>query len=175
MCFHLVGIQKLVVEMDALYIRGMLNNPNIQPNATINCWIAAILLFDFKLVHILAEKHHGPDGLSRREPADDEVDEDDNPKDWIDRTLALGIWVVSWLDSATSDHSTAIWTLEAQDAPPPRCSACLRAKANADHCDHEVDSYNHSSQPPQGHAADNLLPFADDSNDLDNNSPRQQQ
>jgi hypothetical protein len=36
MCFHLVGVHKLVVEMDALYIHGMLNNPNIQPNATIN-------------------------------------------------------------------------------------------------------------------------------------------
>jgi hypothetical protein len=119
MCFHLVSIQNLVVEMDALYIRSMLNNPDIQPNATINRWITAILLFDFKLVHIPAEKHHSPDGLSWREPADNEVDEDDDPEDWIDWTLALGIWVVSWLDSATTDHSTAVWTLDAPDAPPP--------------------------------------------------------
>jgi hypothetical protein len=54
--------------------------------------------------------------------------------------------------------------------PPPRRSAHLRAKANADHCDHEVDSYNHSGQPPQGHATNNLLPSADDTNDLDNNN-----
>ena len=51
--------------MDAQYVRGMLKNPDIQPNATINQWIAAILLFDFNLVHMPAAKHHGPDGLSR--------------------------------------------------------------------------------------------------------------
>jgi hypothetical protein len=33
----------------------MLNNPDIQPNATINRWIAGILLFDFKLVHVPAD------------------------------------------------------------------------------------------------------------------------
>jgi hypothetical protein len=43
----------------------MLNNPDIQPNATINRWIAGILLFDFKLVHVPGATH-GPDGLSRR-------------------------------------------------------------------------------------------------------------
>jgi len=42
---------------------GMLKNPDIQPNATINQWIAAILLFDFNLVHMPAAKHHRPDGL----------------------------------------------------------------------------------------------------------------
>jgi len=45
----------------------MLKNPDVQPNAALNGWIAAIILFDFKLVHVLAEKHQGPDGLSRRE------------------------------------------------------------------------------------------------------------
>jgi hypothetical protein len=170
MCFHLVGVRKLVVEMDALYIRGMLNNPDVQPNATINRWIAAILLFDFKLVHIPAEKHHGPDSLSWREPADDEVDEDDNPKDWINWTLALGIWVVSWLDSATTDNSTTVWTLDVPDAPPPRRSACLRSKANADNHNSNADGYDNSSQPLQEHAADNLLPLADDTNDRDNNN-----
>ncbi len=64
---YLVGINNLVVEVDASYIKGMLSNPNIQPNAAINRWIAAILLFDFKLVHVPTDKHKGPDGLSRRE------------------------------------------------------------------------------------------------------------
>ena len=54
----IIGVRNLTVEVDAKYIKGMLNNPNIQPNATINRWIAGILLFDFKLVHV-------PDGLSR--------------------------------------------------------------------------------------------------------------
>jgi hypothetical protein len=64
MCFHLISIRKLVVEIDALYIHGMLNNPDVQPNTTINRWIAAILLFNFKLIHIPAEKHYRLDGLS---------------------------------------------------------------------------------------------------------------
>jgi hypothetical protein len=95
MHFHLVGIHKLIVEMDALYIHGMLNNPDLQPNMTINWWIAAILLFNFKLVHIPVEKHHGPDGLSRCELAEGEDNDKDDPEDWINHTLALGIWVVS--------------------------------------------------------------------------------
>lgn len=45
----IVGVRNLVVEVDAKYIKGMINNPNIQPNAAINRWIAAILLFDFQL------------------------------------------------------------------------------------------------------------------------------
>jgi hypothetical protein len=69
--------------MDVHFIHGMLNNPNIQPNVTINRWITTILPFDFKLVHILANKHQGPDSLLRHEPADGEEDEDDNPKAWI--------------------------------------------------------------------------------------------
>ena len=92
---HLVGIRNLVIEMDAKFVKGMLSNPDIQPNATINRWIAAILLFDFKLVHTPAEKHHGPDGLSRCEPAEGEEEEDD-PEEWIDQALALGLWLSSW-------------------------------------------------------------------------------
>jgi len=61
---HVVGVTNLIVEMDAQYIKGMLSNPDVQPNAAINCWIATILLFDFKLVHVPAEKHLGTDGLS---------------------------------------------------------------------------------------------------------------
>ena len=95
---YLIGIRNLVVEMDAKFVKGMLNNPDIQPNATINRWIAAILLFDFKLTHIPADKHHGPDGLSRRAPAEGE-DEDGDPEDWIDQALSLGLWVSSWINA----------------------------------------------------------------------------
>ena len=45
-------VTNLVVEMDAKYIKGMINNPDLQPNATINRWIAGILLFHFKIHHI---------------------------------------------------------------------------------------------------------------------------
>ena len=94
---HLISVRNLVVEVDASYIKGMLSNPDIQPNAAINRWIAAIQLFNFKLVHVPADKHKGPDGLSRHEPVLGE-DEDDDPDDWIDSALSLSTWVVSWLD-----------------------------------------------------------------------------
>jgi len=95
---HLIGVRNLIVEVDTSYIKGMLSNPDIQPNAAINRWIAAIQLFNFKLVHVPADKHKGPDGLSRRKPVLGE-DEDDDPDDWIDSALSLSTWVVSWLDS----------------------------------------------------------------------------
>jgi len=103
---YLISIHNLVVEVDASYIKGMLCNPDIQPNAVVNHWIATILLFNFKLIHIPADKHHGPDGLSRHEPAPGE-DEEDNPKDWVDQVLSLSIWVVSWLDACSANSSRA--------------------------------------------------------------------
>ena len=30
---HIIGVKNLVVEVDAKYIKGMINNPDIQPNA----------------------------------------------------------------------------------------------------------------------------------------------
>jgi hypothetical protein len=78
--------------MDAQFIKGMLSNPDVQPNAAMNRWIAAIRLFDFKLVHVPAERHLGPDGLSRREPIPGEDDDEGDPEEWVDEVLALGIW-----------------------------------------------------------------------------------
>ena len=49
------GVTNLVVEMDAKYVKGMINNPDLQPNATINRWITGILLFHFELCHISAD------------------------------------------------------------------------------------------------------------------------
>ena len=84
---YLIGVRNLIVEVDASYIRGMLSNPDIQPNAAVNRWIAAILMFDFKLVHVPASKHKGPDSLSRREPAPGEGEHND-PEDWVDSALS---------------------------------------------------------------------------------------
>ena len=64
--YLLIGCRKLVVETDAKYIHGMLNHPEMGPNATINRWIEKILMFHFELRHI-AGKTFGLDGLSRRE------------------------------------------------------------------------------------------------------------
>jgi hypothetical protein len=69
----------------------MLNNPDMQLNAAMNCWIAAILLFDFKLIHVLADKHQGPNGLSRREPIPGEDHDNSDLEEWVDEILSLGI------------------------------------------------------------------------------------
>jgi hypothetical protein len=85
-----------MVKMDTQFIKGMLSNPDIQPNATINWWIAAILLFNFKLVHIPAVKHYRPNGLSYCKPVEGEEEKVD-PEEWIDKVLSLRIWVLTWL------------------------------------------------------------------------------
>jgi len=84
---YLIGVRNLVIEVDARYIKGMLRNPDIAPNATMNRWIMAISLFHFTLVHV-PSSNHGPDGLSRRLPQedDDPQDQDDDEfEDWVDR------------------------------------------------------------------------------------------
>ncbi len=64
----------------------MINNPDMNPSAVINRWVAGILLFDFKLVHIPGVKH-GVDGLSRRRPQPgDEPAQGDDP-DWVDKNV----------------------------------------------------------------------------------------
>ena len=94
----IIGIRNLTVEVDAKYIKGMINNPDIQPNASMNRWIAAILLFDFKLKHVPGSKHVGPDGLSwrRRSPDDEEVDETpEEIEDWLDDVVSCGVWIAN--------------------------------------------------------------------------------
>lgn len=81
---HIIRVRNFVVEVDAKYIKGMINNPDIQPNATINRWIAGILLFNFKLVHVPGTGHAGPDGLSRRERAEADEDTSKDYEEWID-------------------------------------------------------------------------------------------
>jgi RNase H-like domain found in reverse transcriptase len=108
LCLYLVGVCNLVVEMDAAFIRGMLNNPDCQPNTMINRWITAIHLFDFKLMHVPMQKHHGPDGLSRRMPAEGEEAKENDPEKWIDNMLSLGVWASTWLDSLTLQLSNPL-------------------------------------------------------------------
>jgi len=62
---YIIGVRNLQVKVDAKYIKGMLNEPDLQPNAAINRWIQGILMFDFALVHVPANHHKGPDALSR--------------------------------------------------------------------------------------------------------------
>ena len=54
---YLVRVPKLIVEVDASSIKGMINNPDVQPKVPINRWISRILMFDFDLVHVPGQKH----------------------------------------------------------------------------------------------------------------------
>jgi len=78
----IIGVKNLVVEVDAKYIKGMINNPDIQPNATINHWILAILLFDFRLCHVSGHTY-SPDGLSQQPSAPEDPRDNDDYEDWI--------------------------------------------------------------------------------------------
>lgn len=94
---HIIGVINLVVEVDAKYIKGMLNNPDIQPHNAINRWIEGILLFDFTLRHVPGKEHSGPDGLSRRrrgEDNDEEEDSSDEDEDkGRDEVVSCGFWL----------------------------------------------------------------------------------
>ena len=70
--YWLLGCRKLVVETDAMYIKGMLSNPGMGPNATVNRWIEEIIMFHFTLKHVQGLTF-AADGLSRRrrQPGDD--------------------------------------------------------------------------------------------------------
>lgn len=46
---YLIGVRKLKVKVDAQYIKGMMNDPDLQPHASIDRCIQGILLFDFEL------------------------------------------------------------------------------------------------------------------------------
>jgi hypothetical protein len=85
---YIIGVKKLIVEVDAKYIKGMLNDPDLQPNAAINRWIQGILLFPFDLLHVSAKNHTGPDALSRRTLAEGESAESDDDS-WLDRIALL--------------------------------------------------------------------------------------
>lgn len=101
---YLVGAKKLIVEVDAKYIRGMLKEPDLQPNATMNRWIQGILLFDFELIHVPAERHRGPDALSRKELGEGETIEDFDDS-WLD-DIALFIQLAEGDPPNFDDHRT---------------------------------------------------------------------
>ena len=85
---YIIGVRNLQVEVDAKYIKGMLNEPDLQPNATINQWIQGILLFNFALVHVPADRHKGPDALSWQPVAKGETVTPDDDS-WLDNIALL--------------------------------------------------------------------------------------
>ena len=81
--------------MDAKYIQDMINNLDLQPNATINQWIVGILLFSFHLVHIPVTHHTGADGLSHRPLLDEDPPEEDDFEDWLDNSYSFSITLLN--------------------------------------------------------------------------------
>jgi hypothetical protein len=80
---YIIGVKTLKVEVDAKFIQGLLNNPDLQPDAAVNRWIQGILMFHFALIHVPATKFQGPDALSRRGVAiGEDVESDDDT--WLD-------------------------------------------------------------------------------------------
>jgi hypothetical protein len=100
----------------------MLWNPNINPSASMNRWILAILMFHFTLVHVPG-MHHTPNGLSRQkpQPGDEEKPEDDC-EDWINNInrfihflnphFSISNYTTLTPPIATSDPATTIDTPE---------------------------------------------------------------
>ena len=81
--------------MDAKYVQGMINNPDLQPNVTINHWIAGILLFSFRLVHIPAAHHTGADRLSCHSLSGEDPPEEDDFEDWLDNSYSFSITLLN--------------------------------------------------------------------------------
>jgi hypothetical protein len=65
--YTLVMARLLVVETGAKYVQGMLQNPGVAPNATINRWIKNVRKFHFELSHVMG-KTFPAGGLLRRRP-----------------------------------------------------------------------------------------------------------
>jgi hypothetical protein len=63
---------------------------------TINRWIAGILLFDFKLVHVPAIHHTAADGLSQQTPAPEDPPETNDFEEWIDDSYRFFMELASW-------------------------------------------------------------------------------
>lgn len=139
---YLIGIRNLIVEVDARYIKGMLANPDLDPNATINRWIMGILMFQFELVHVPGTMH-GPDGLSRRRPQPgDRSEPDDNFDDWIDDMYGFMHIINSETPSDTSKF--AIFASDISETPITEG-------------DDTSISYNHIPRTTSAKQADNRL------------------
>ena len=67
------------VETDANTLVWLLNQPpNDLPNSMLTRWLTYIRLFDFEVRHVKGSKNSGADALSRRGPAPEDSDEDDD-------------------------------------------------------------------------------------------------
>lgn len=129
---YLVGVKKLRIEVDAKYIKDMLNNPDLQPNATINRWIQGILMFDPHISHVPADKHQGPDALSRRPLAEGEEAEEHDDS-WLDR-IALYIGI-------SPEHAATTMKKLPRPAPPSVISLFLHNNTPQDQTLRKINEF----------------------------------
>ena len=83
---YITGVKKLIVEVDASSVIGMIRKVDPKTEATENRWINGIVHFNPILVHVPAHKHQGPDALSRRRftSLDEENPNQEDPNEWLD-------------------------------------------------------------------------------------------
>ena len=158
----IIGVRNLTVEVDAKYIKGMINNPDIQPNASMNQWMAAILLFNFKLKHVPGSKHAGPDGLSRRRqlPDDQEVDETPEEVDeWLDDVIGCGVWLAYTVpqEDCCLVLKVGMGSVDANDEIPdiPTSQATLDKFSRLQ----EIQTFLEDLRPPTNMSQDQLAAF----------------
>jgi len=123
------------------YIKGMLNEPDLQPNTAINHWIQGILMFTFKLIHVPAEKHKGSDALSRRPLAEGETTENDDDL-WFDNIALL---------SLIPNHYFPPFSIHESHSPASYAITILRTDTNSPIC--------YASRISQEHQLRDILKF----------------
>jgi len=147
---YIIGVKQLHVEVDAQYIKGMLNEPDLQPSAAINRWIQGILMFDFKLIHVPAERHKGPDALSRRGLAENEIAEDDDDS-WLDDIALLMLIPTHYFPPfpihSSHTHQHYSYTISLQDNIAPSFQ-CLTARATQENMIQNIYRFLSTLQAP---------------------------
>src|SRR5882724_5686703 len=79
----IIGVKNLWVEINVIYIKGMLNSRDIQPGAVVNRWIIGIKL--------PVQVHTGLDGLSWCTTSPNDPVEEDDADDWLNKTRSFAI------------------------------------------------------------------------------------
>jgi len=80
---YIIGVKNLQVEINASYIKRMLNNPDIQPGTLVSRWIIGIKLFQLELTYVPGHLHMGLDGLSHHAASPNNPIKEDDTDDWF--------------------------------------------------------------------------------------------
>ncbi|KIK53945.1 hypothetical protein GYMLUDRAFT_249979 [Collybiopsis luxurians FD-317 M1] len=110
--------------LDTLYIRGMINNPDIQPNATVNRWIAGILLFSFTML-------------------DDPIEDVDDFEDWIDQANGFMHFINPSPFQPSSLNSIAIFPMFGMESI---ASTPISSSPDPDPTPYKVVPHSHRAQ-----------------------------